>query len=268
MQVSALDGLRVRVERDAAGLVVLIQTPKERAVVVLDGHRVVAASGASPAALLRRGTLWLQSVTAVEACSSALTLRVTDAEPALALAYELLTDEVRALPATAPLEASRAVCALSELLLALSERNAQRAPTHAIVPQHPLETVQPGSRADRAMEEAAQLLKTKLGENWTVTRLARALGMSRAACARRFTRALGTTPLRYLTLERMRLAAKLLQEGDLSLAEIAARVGYESEFAFSRAFKRAYGVPPGQFRRVAAPAGHSTQGARCVALAA
>jgi AraC-like DNA-binding protein len=84
---------------------------------------------------------------------------------------------------------------------------------------------------------------------WTVESLAREAHLSRAAFARRFTESVGEAPLAYLTRWRMGLAARLLRESGAPLAEIAARVGYESEFSFSRAFKRSRGVPPNAFRR-------------------
>ena len=72
--------------------------------------------------------------------------------------------------------------------------------------------------------------------------------MSRSAFSARFAVLVGTPPLTYLTHWRMRLAASLLRE-DVPLGEVAEHVGYESEAAFSVAFKRERGVPPGQYRR-------------------
>lgn len=72
--------------------------------------------------------------------------------------------------------------------------------------------------------------------------------MSRAAFARHFHALLGEGPLGYLTTWRMRLAAQLLRSTTLSVAEVATRVGYESEFSFSRAFRRAWGEAPSHHR--------------------
>ncbi len=83
---------------------------------------------------------------------------------------------------------------------------------------------------------------------WTVASLADAAGLSRAAFARRFADAVGQPPLAYVTARRMDVAAQLLRDNRRSLAEIGAAVGYDSEFAFSRAFKRERGVSPGRFR--------------------
>jgi transcriptional regulator GlxA family with amidase domain len=92
-------------------------------------------------------------------------------------------------------------------------------------------------------------MQNKLELRWTVTQLARRVGMSRPVFARRFRAALGMSPLRYLSAQRMQRAAELLQQPEPSLAEVAARVGYVSEFAFNRAFKRHYFVAPGSYRR-------------------
>ncbi|MEI9937934.1 MAG: AraC family transcriptional regulator [Pseudomonadota bacterium] len=102
---------------------------------------------------------------------------------------------------------------------------------------------------DRRVARALALLQAEPGKPWTVERLARAVGLSRAAFARRFAAVSGRSPGRFLTELRLALAASLLESTDDSLAELAARVGYASEFAFSRAFKREHGVAPGVFRR-------------------
>ncbi|WP_437497829.1 AraC family transcriptional regulator [Sorangium sp. So ce1099] len=102
---------------------------------------------------------------------------------------------------------------------------------------------------DRRVARALQLIQEKPAARWTIEALARAAGLSRAAFARRFLAELGVPPLRYVAELRMQRAAELLAEGDRSLASIAAEVGYDSEFAFSRAFKRHTGEAPGAFRR-------------------
>jgi AraC-like DNA-binding protein len=75
------------------------------------------------------------------------------------------------------------------------------------------------------------------------------VGMSRSAFAERFTSLVGQPPMHYLSLWRMQLAAQHLREGRGSVAQIAFDVGYESEAAFSRAFKRQFGTSPGIWRR-------------------
>jgi AraC-like DNA-binding protein len=85
-------------------------------------------------------------------------------------------------------------------------------------------------------------------ESWTVERLARVVGLSRSVLAERFAATVGQPPMQYLALWRMQLASRLLLEGG-SVAAIAAAVGYESEPAFSRAFKRLVGQTPAAWRR-------------------
>jgi len=102
---------------------------------------------------------------------------------------------------------------------------------------------------DRRIERALELLDGDLTKYWTVERLARAVGLSRPVFARQFVRMLQLSPMRYLAERRMQAAAELLLDTDASLAEVAARVGYQSEFAFGRAFKRHHGVAPGTYRR-------------------
>ncbi|MEU0543961.1 AraC family transcriptional regulator [Nocardia sp. NPDC005978] len=84
---------------------------------------------------------------------------------------------------------------------------------------------------------------------WTVQSLADHAGLSRAAFAKRFATMVGEPPLSYLTHWRLTTAAKLLREADLPVSIVAARTGYTSEFAFGKAFKREYGLAPGQYRR-------------------
>ena len=84
---------------------------------------------------------------------------------------------------------------------------------------------------------------------WTLENLAREAGLSRAAFARNFSASVGEPPHSYLTRWRMGIAAQLLEETDLRLSEIASRVGYRSEFSFSRVFKLARGVSKIEYRR-------------------
>jgi AraC-like DNA-binding protein len=84
---------------------------------------------------------------------------------------------------------------------------------------------------------------------WTLDELAKEAVLSRAAFARNFCASVGEPPHQYLTRWRMGIAAQLLEETELRLGEIASRVGYRSEFSFSRAFKLARGISPNQYRR-------------------
>src|SRR5262249_28723539 len=83
---------------------------------------------------------------------------------------------------------------------------------------------------------------------WTIAELAREAGVSRSILAERFTYYLGEPPIAYLTRWRLQLAAELLRTSNNSVAEIAYKVGYESEASFNRAFKREFSSPPARFR--------------------
>jgi AraC-like DNA-binding protein len=86
---------------------------------------------------------------------------------------------------------------------------------------------------------------------WTLESLATACGMSRSAFAVRFKDLVGETPMEYLTNWRMQKATALLHQGEKKLFEVAKSVGYDSDAAFSKAFKRMVGVAPRQYRRSA-----------------
>ena len=86
-------------------------------------------------------------------------------------------------------------------------------------------------------------------ERWTIGALSAQVGMSRSAFSARFSSVVGEPPLRYLSHWRMRLAASWLRDTDMSLGEIAERLGYQSEDPFKRAFKRDVGMAPGMHRR-------------------
>jgi AraC-like DNA-binding protein len=89
---------------------------------------------------------------------------------------------------------------------------------------------------------------------YTVASLAEAAHLSRAAFAERFARLVGMAPMEYVTRRRMQVATELLRETRLAPSEVAQRVGYGSVSAFSRAYKRIAGRPPGAARRATAPA--------------
>jgi AraC-like DNA-binding protein len=92
------------------------------------------------------------------------------------------------------------------------------------------------------------LLHVDPARAWTVEELAQRAGLSRAALAKRFVELVGESPIQYLTEWRMHLARHLLRESGLGVGEIAGRVGYESEAAFNRAFRRSVGAPPASWR--------------------
>ena len=93
------------------------------------------------------------------------------------------------------------------------------------------------------------------GRHWTLDELANESAASRTVVAERFNRFLSEPPLTYLARWRLRLAARLLKTTRSTVLQIASEVGYESEAAFNRAFKRELGVPPGQFRKAVSDRG-------------
>ena len=105
---------------------------------------------------------------------------------------------------------------------------------------------------DRFVARALALMHARPAHPWTVEDLARRVGMSRSGFAQRFTDLLGVPPMQYLAQWRLQLAAQQLRLADRPLASVAEDVGYESEAAFNRAFKREFGVPPATWRRNAA----------------
>jgi AraC-like DNA-binding protein len=93
------------------------------------------------------------------------------------------------------------------------------------------------------------LMHGAAAESWTLERLARKVGLSRSVLSERFTHYLKEPPMHYLGRWRMQLAVRALETPGASIAAVAADVGYQSEAAFNRAFKKYVGVPPGEWRR-------------------
>jgi AraC-like DNA-binding protein len=106
-----------------------------------------------------------------------------------------------------------------------------------------------GALRDRQIGPAIGALHRDPARPWTVASLASQAAMSRSAFAARFTDLVGETPIHYVARWRMQVAQTLLQENEAAIGELAFRLGYRSEAAFSRAFKRFVGVPPGAVRR-------------------
>ena len=106
---------------------------------------------------------------------------------------------------------------------------------------------------DPVVGHALALLHARPARSWTLERLAREIAVSRSILADRFTRLLGQPPMRYLARWRMQLAATAIAAGTTSLAAVARDVGYGSEAAFSRSFKRIVGASPASWRRRRAP---------------
>jgi len=101
---------------------------------------------------------------------------------------------------------------------------------------------------DPVVGRSLALLHNRVAQPWTIADLADEVGISRSALVDRFTRYLDEPPMTYLTRWRLQLAKRSLERTSRGVADIAADVGYESEAAFSRAFKREFGDPPGRFR--------------------
>lgn len=106
---------------------------------------------------------------------------------------------------------------------------------------------------DEFVGKALALLHGQPARPWTLELLAREVGLSRSALAERFARYTGEPPMQYLARWRMQVATRLLERGE-QIAGVAADVGYASEAAFSRAFKKLVGAPPATWRRRALPA--------------
>jgi AraC-like DNA-binding protein len=102
---------------------------------------------------------------------------------------------------------------------------------------------------DPHVGRALSALHGRPAHPWSLDEVARAAGLSRSALAERFTRLVGDAPMAYLARWRMQLAARLLEDEAATVARVAGEVGYASEAAFSRAFKKIVGVPPAEWRR-------------------
>lgn len=102
---------------------------------------------------------------------------------------------------------------------------------------------------DPKVGKALALLHREPSRAWTLAELARASGASRSLLADRFGRLMGETPLAYLARWRLQLAARRLLTTDRKVLQVAGDVGYESEAAFNRAFRRTFGMPPARYRR-------------------
>jgi len=101
---------------------------------------------------------------------------------------------------------------------------------------------------DQYVGRALTALHANPSRDWTLEALAAEAALSRSAFAERFTQFVGQPPMQYLSNWRMQLATNYLRGGNESIAAIANRVGYDSEAAFSRAFKKVVGTPPSEWR--------------------
>jgi AraC-like DNA-binding protein len=106
---------------------------------------------------------------------------------------------------------------------------------------------------DAEVGRVLALMHQQPSASWTIATLAREVGISRAVLAERFRQYLGEPPLAYLTRWRLQLGARMLSSTSVSVAQIASKVGYNSEPAFNRAFKRSFGNPPARYRNETRP---------------
>jgi AraC-like DNA-binding protein len=106
---------------------------------------------------------------------------------------------------------------------------------------------------DPFVGKALSLMHGEPAYSWTIEELAKQVGLSRSVLAKRFADLVGTPPLQYLAKWRMQIASELLSSSNANIATIAAKIGYESEAAFSRAFKKIMEVPPSTWRRRVRP---------------
>ena len=102
---------------------------------------------------------------------------------------------------------------------------------------------------DRHVGQTLSLMHAQPAKDWTLEMLSNEVGLSRSALADRFTAFVGLPPMQYLARWRMQIASGMLMAGQSNIAKIAVDVGYESEAAFSRAFKKAVGMPPAAWRK-------------------
>jgi AraC-like DNA-binding protein len=186
------------------------------------------------------------------ACSRSMCRPVLDALPrmlripigdgqASALLRELLRVGVRESLASRP-GADSTLAKLAELMFVEALRRY-------------VENLPPGGKGllagvrDAHVGRALTLLHGEPGRAWTVDELAREVALSRSALAERFAALVGESPIQYLLSWRLALAARTLRSGREAIARVAERSGYESEAAFSRAFKREFGMPPAAWRK-------------------
>jgi AraC-like DNA-binding protein len=237
VKTDSLPGLEVHVERGRAALRVVARAPDAQPELLVEA----TFSGGADGVPLRitQGNLAKGSLT------RAFSREAIARHPALSAVLRLIADEVDVCDGTHRTASSDRAdsAALLPFLFRSLLVYVARISTSVPLPKwgRPLR--------DLRIEKAITLLNSDICRRWTVELLARAVGLSRPVFARQFARALGLSPMRYLTQRRMQVAAALLHGSDAALAEVARRVGYESEFAFNRAFKRHYDVPPGVYRQ-------------------
>lgn len=176
-----------------------------------------------------------------------------EAEPGLARVWASILPAVLAADRTPALEALQGA---ARALLGAGggeERGALERLAEALLVEGLQAHVQPLAGGvpdgDRLVGHCLALMHRRLDERWTLRRMAGALHTSRTVLAERFAHAVGEAPIRHLTRLRLAAAARQLLHGPACVGRVAESVGYQSEHAFIRAFRREYGAPPATWRR-------------------
>ncbi len=146
------------------------------------------------------------------------------------------------------LEAGASQAGGEAVLAKLSEALFAETLRRYIVEMPPGQTGWLAGARDPEIGKALALLHRHPEQPWTIADLAHAVGLSRSVLAERFRQYVGEPPISYLTKWRLQLGSQMLRSSSRGIAEVAEAVGYESEAAFNRAFKRAYLVPPARYR--------------------
>lgn len=219
-----------------------------------DGARLVVQRGPDEAPQVRHGGGGevTRMVCGYLACDSGLFDTLLSSLPRLMIVdmregpgAQWLTSSIRFSMA----EAAAARAGTGSMLAKLSELMFVEAMRRHIESLPPEQTGWLAGLRDRFVGKALALMHSKPARTWTVEELAESVGLSRSALAERFTGLIGLPPMQYLTRWRLQLAANLLRTGSRAVAAIASDVGYESEAAFNRAFKRELGTTPAAWRK-------------------
>jgi len=236
------------------------QTPAKSICSVADGKNVIAYGGGGAPTTIVSGLFSFETPSVrpvTEFLPGLILIRADEAQTfALHTTLQMLASEMVESPPGAEVAANR----LAEVLFIQTVRAHIASPTEGCK-RGWLQAI-----FDPQIGAALKTIHQNANHPWTVESLASAARMSRSAFAARFKELLGQTPLEYVTEWRMQKAIPLLRETDGKLSDIARAVGYESDAAFHKAFKRVVGVSPGEYRRgavatfsrVAEPGGGAT----------
>jgi AraC-like DNA-binding protein len=226
-------------------------TPVPPADVVLRGVRdkigTIRYGGSGKTATFVCGYLGCDHLLANPVISSLPPMMVLRIEDSPAAAWIRSTFEYGAHEAAAGRQGSSAVLAkLAELLFVGAVREHLQA-------SPPERTGWLAGLRDPAISRVLALMHGDVAYPWSVEELGRKAGISRSSLADHFNRLLGVSPMHYLADWRLQMAGQMLRESTDPLARVAERIGYESEAAFSRAFKKKFGQAPASWRRSESP---------------